>query len=130
MFQTEDTKHLNDFHIKSYQDIMDDLSSQLERVSTRLYDSTHVEELYRFGDTQYFLEVFYPVPSAWQIRDNASFALNDAQVQFGIFNWETNQPIPLEKAFYELPKKYRTLICFNVDHFSEMEDVFDKPQNL
>lgn len=124
MFDLEDVNHLNDFFIQRYQDIKDDLSANLERVSVRLYDDETVEELYRFGDTQYFLEVFYPVPTYRDIRAGACFATNHAQVQFGIFNWETNEPVALEKALYVLPKKYRSLVCFNIDHFSEMEDIF------
>jgi len=54
MFQIKDAQYLKDFYLESYQNIMSDLSAHLEMISRRLYDENHVEELYRFGNTEYF----------------------------------------------------------------------------
>lgn len=54
MFQIKDAQYLKDFYLESYQNIMSDLSVHLEMVSRRLYDKNHIEELYRFGNIEYF----------------------------------------------------------------------------
>lgn len=126
-----DLPHYENFEIILYKTIRDDISSKLTHISTRKFSSTEIEELYRFGDTKFYLEIFYEVPPEWElIKSRQNQTKFDSSrfttVKFGIFNDETNEAIPLDTALGKLPKQYRDLICFNLDHFSNMMDIFER----
>lgn len=131
MFQLEPYDQLD---IELYNMIQENISTMLKLTSTREY-SGHVEEVYRFGNTEYYLEIFYKVPSAHNIRAIAASNLTIdysfvETPKFGVFNNDTYEPVPLSTAIHVLPKGFRKLICFNLDHFAEMKDVFENYEEL
>jgi len=119
------TKPYDQINVEMYNAIQEDLSSKLNLMSERVY-AGHIEELYRFEDTEYYLEVFYRVPNQMVLLKDKQELIKDyvSPPKFGIFNNETCEPVTLDSAIQRLPEEFRKLICFNMDRFSEMKDVF------
>lgn len=129
MFDYDDYRN---FECRMYKDVQTSLKEALTLVSTRRY-GRYIEELYRLDDSRYYLEVFYQVPSPHSMEQarkepdgmDKLLIAETTNPSFGFFDDYTSEPMPLTTVMHLFPKEVKQVICYNMDQFSEMTDIFE-----